>query len=344
MFFNIFKYNLFIRIVFSFVFSFLFSFFFGNFFLFFLNKNKVYQGIRDLNIKSNSKKKNIPIMGGVVTFVSILLMSFIFVNINNINIIILLFYFVFNFFVGLIDDYIKFFCKSYDGLSIRDKFLFQSLITLIFIFFLLYFKIYIYKNNFYLRYLVNNNVYCFFLWYFLLICGINSINFTDGLDGLLTLPLIFVSLFLFLVSLCSSNIYLSSLFKIPYIFYAKDLIIINSILLGTLLSFLRFNFYPAKLFLGDVGSLSLGSLVTMMFILLRKEWYFIIVGYLFFIELISVLFQVFLFKFFNKRLFMMSPIHHHYELLGYTEINIVINLWIVSFFSFFLSCLLFFRI
>ncbi len=343
MFLNFIKCTLFIRILLSFFLSFFFSYFFGKYFLFFLNKNKIYHNVRDLNLKNNFNKSNIPIMGGLIIIFSFLLTSFIFVNWIDINIFILILFFIFNVFIGFLDDFLKVYKKNSDGLSIFYKYLLQSLISILFIFFLLNFKIN-YSNdlifNFFKK-IINIKYYYFFLWYFLLVCGINAVNFTDGLDGLVLFPLILVILFLILVSICSSNFYLSFLLNIKYIYYAKDLILINSILFGSLLSFLLLNFSPAKIFLGDVGSLSLGSLISMMFILLNKELYFILVGYLFFIEFLSVLFQIIFFKLFKIRIFMMSPIHHHYELLGYSEITIVIYFWVISFFSFFLSCLVF---
>lgn len=220
-----------------------------------------------------------------------------------------------NFLIGFLDDFIKIFFKNCDGLSILQKFFLQNLSIFIFIYLMNFFNFFLVNNYYFVLY--------YLFLYILLFISINAVNFTDGLDGLVILPLILVFLFLFLVSLFSSNIYMSKILGINYIYYAKDLCILSIIMIGSCLSFFFFNFYPARIFLGDTGSLSIGSLLSGMFILLHKELYLIVVGFLFFIEFFSVFLQVLFFKFFKKRIFLMTPIHHHYELNNYSEIKIV---------------------
>ncbi len=328
-----------IKVVLSLFFSFFLSFFITNFLLFFFKKYEIFQIIRKNNSNKYFKNYKIPSMGGISIFLNFIFLSFIFVNWLDIHILILILFFILNFFIGFIDDFIKIYFKNCDGLSIFQKFFLQSLSIIFFIYFIVINNLYFNKNNFLVE---KNNFYLYYLlWYFLLFGGINAINFTDGLDGLVILPILFVFLFLFLVSLFSSNVYMSKILGINYIYYAKELCIISSIMFGSCLSFFFFNFYPAQIFLGDTGSLSIGSLLISMFILLHKELYFIIVGFLFVIEFFSVFLQVIFFKLFKKRIFLMTPIHHHYELSNCSEIKIVSSFWIISLISFFISIILF---
>ncbi len=321
----------------SLFFSLFLSFFSIHYLIFFFNKNKIFQVVRKNNSNKFFKKKYVPSMGGISIFLVFFFLMFFFVNIFDIHIFLLILFFILNFLIGFLDDFLKIYLKNCNGLSILQKFFLQNISIFIFIYFIivnnLYFDIH---ENYYYRYLY------YILWYFLLMFGINAVNFTDGLDGLVILPIILVFLFLFIVSLFSSNIYMSNFLGIKYIYYAKDLSIISILMFCSCLFFFAFNFYPAKIFLGDTGSLSIGSLLSAMFILLHKEFYFITVGFLFVIEFLSVVLQVLYFKLFKKRIFLMSPIHHHYELSNYSEIRIVVYFWIISLISLFFSILLFF--
>ncbi len=330
-----------IKSLFSLFFSFIFSFFIIKFFLFFFKKYKIFQVIRKNDSNKYSKKYSIPSMGGISIFLNFIFLFFIFVNWLNIYILILILFFILNFLIGFLDDFLKIFLKKCDGLSIFQKFFLQSLSIFIFIYLMNFFDFFLIKSNFIL--VTNYSYYLYYLFlYILLFVSINAINFTDGLDGLVILPIIVVFIFLFLISLFSSNIYISKILNINYIYYGKELCILNLIMLGSCLSFFFFNFYPAKLFLGDTGSLSIGSLLSGMFILLHKELYLLVAGFIFFIEFFSVFLQVFFFKFFKKRIFLMAPIHHHYELNKYSEIKIVTVFWIISLIFFLISIILFF--
>ncbi len=334
-----------IKILLSFFFSFFISFFLIKYFLIFCNKYNIYGINRKININNKIiKKKNIPTMGGFIIFINFILISLIFLNWYNISILILILFFIINFIIGFLDDFLKIYFKNNKGLSILQKFFLQNLSILFFIYFLVHKNIYVSFEKIYFINFYYINYFYYITWYILLVIGINSINFTDGLDGLVIFPLLLVFLFLFIVSLFSSNLYLSKFFNIIYIHYAKDLCIIISTMLGSCLAFFSFNFFPAKIFLGDIGSLSIGSLVSAIFIILHKEFYFFIVGLLFNIEFFSVILQIFFFKFFNKRIFLMTPIHHHYELKKCSEIKIVSSFWIISLFSFFISIIYFFKV
>ncbi len=332
----------FYNIFFSFILSFLFSFFLGYFFIFYFNKKKIYQYIRFCIRKNHLKKKKIPTMGGFIMIFPILIISFFFVKLNNFYIFLSFLIFILNVIIGFLDDYMKVFFIKNEGLSIFIKYILQSFCSFIFIF------IFCYKNKLmlnkirfpiYNKYVNIGFFYPLFLYFVIIGCS-NSVNLTDGLDGLVIFPLIFLCFFLFILSFISSNIYLSKVFKFEYFFYAKDIVIICSILLGSFLSFFFFNFYPARIFMGDVGSLSLGAFISSLFILLHQEIYLFIVGFLFVLEVFSVIIQIFFIYFFKKKIFLMAPFHHHFELLGFSEIRIVVFFWILSFLFFFIGFLI----
>ncbi len=322
------------------IFSFLFSLFFGKYFLFFLKNMNVYQNNRLCNHKDNFNKNYTPTMGGIIILFPFITIIFFFLFFMSFFSKILFCFFLLNMFIGLLDDYIKCFIKNSNGLSILEKYFLQTIVNFLFVYFLLF------KMNLNVNYLyyINNKIFYLFFLYFIIVFSSNAINITDGLDGLVIFPLILNCILLLIMSIISSSPILSFVFGIKYINYSKDLIIINIVLLGSLFSFFIFNFYPAKVFLGDVGSLSIGFLIISMFILLYKEFYFFLSGFIFFLEIISVIIQVIYFKIFKKRFFYIAPIHHHYEIKGYSEIEIVLFFWILSLICFIFSLLFFLKL
>ncbi len=342
-FFNYFFFdNLLFRSLLSLCFTFFIFIKLINFFLKFFEKNRIYQFVR-YNISNNHLLKiDIPTMGGLVIFCSVLISSLLFIFYLNIYLFLLFFFVFMSTIIGFIDDYVKIFYCSYNGLSIFKKFFLQSVIVIIFIY------LYCSNNSIMLNQvnipILNRNINIGFFYpillYFMIIGIINSVNFTDGLDGLVVLPVILIVIYCLIISLISGNLYLVKIFNVPYLYYSNELVILNLIVLSSLIGFLPFNFYPARIFLGDVGSLFLGSFISVMFILLHRELYFLIVGFLFVVEIYSVVVQILYFKFFHKRFFLMAPIHHHYELKGFKEIRIVSWFWVISFFSFLVSLLI----
>ncbi len=339
---NFFFNNFLFRILLAIFFTVFISIKLNNYFLFFCKKNKIYQFVRYNISKNHLSKVNVPTMGGLIIFISVFISFFLFVYLDKY---IVLFFFVIlmNVIIGFVDDCFKIFYCNFKGLSIFSKIFYQSIVSIIFIYFF-------YNNNVIMFNkinipILNKNIYIgiFYpiLLYFIMISTTNSVNLTDGLDGLVILPVIFSLLFCLVVSLFSGNLYLSKILKIPYLYYSHELIVVNVIMLSALIVFFPYNFYPARIFLGDVGSLFLGSFISVMFILLHKELYLLIVGFLFVLEGFSVILQILYIKLFCKRVFLMAPIHHHYELKGFTEIKIVTWFWVFSFFSFLVSLLIF---
>lgn len=328
-------FNLSFRVLCGFLTSFLITIFFGKLTIFYLNKFKANQIVRSITPKSYFKKNKTPTMGGILMLFSIFLAILLWTNLHD-SYVWYVIYILFSYgIIGFIDDYKKIKQYNYIGLTPMSKYIIQSIFTLIPCFFLLYGNKNIIFSDFITFFIkiFGFNYYFFYILfvYFVIIGTSNAVNITDGLDGLAIIPAIFVLVSFSIVSWISSDIYLSNFFKVMYIHNVKELTIVCSIIIGSLLGFLWFNSHPAQIFLGDVGSLSLGASLGIISVLLKKELMLFVVGGFFVVEILSVIFQVMSFKIFKKRIFYMAPIHHHYELCGLNESKIVIRSWIISF-------------
>ncbi len=326
--------------------SFLISFDLIKYFIFIFNNLNFFQNIRNFLPNNHILKNKIPTMGGLIILICFFLIFFLFFyKIYNFDIFILFLFFVLNALIGLLDDCMKCFILNSSGLSIFNKYILQSFVSILYIFYLYKRNIFLdsFFNFYYLKF--NINYIYFFLLYFILIGISNSVNITDGLDGLVVFPLILNFIFLLIVCI-NKYLFIINFFLVnyEYLIFIKYLIISISIIIGILFSFLYYNFNPAKIFLGDVGSLSLGFILSIIFILLKKKKFILINSFIFIIEIISVMLQIFSFYFLNKRIFLMAPLHHHYELLNYKEKNIVFIFWFFSFILFIISLFLYFKI
>jgi phospho-N-acetylmuramoyl-pentapeptide-transferase len=164
----------------------------------------------------------------------------------------------------------------------------------------------------------------------------NAVNLTDGLDGLASGVIIFSALGLGIMSYLKGNFVIAKYLNLEYIYEAGELVVFISALVGTLIGFLWYNSYPAQVFMGDTGSLTLGGILAVLAVMLREQLFFVIVGMVFVVEALSVITQRYYFKFtkkkygVGKRVFLCAPIHHHFEMKGLHESKIVIRFWIVS--------------
>ena len=165
---------------------------------------------------------------------------------------------------------------------------------------------------------------------FVLIGSSNAVNLTDGLDGLAILPSVLIGGALGLIAYAMGNQLIADYLYLPHLPLSGELIVFCGALIGSGIGFLWYNTYPAQLFMGDIGSLTLGAVLGIMAIILRHELVFAIMAGVFVIETLSVAIQVISFKTRGKRVFLMAPIHHHYELKGYTEPKIIVRFWIVT--------------
>ncbi|QJC34038.1 phospho-N-acetylmuramoyl-pentapeptide-transferase [Enterobacteriaceae endosymbiont of Donacia cinerea] len=333
---NFFFINFKIRLIMSLLTSFIITFFLSPFFINYLNKKKISQIIRKEGPITHYSKNNIPTMGGLILLLSIFISVIFWSNLFNKYIFYALFLMILYAIIGFVDDYYKIILNNSTGLSPYKKLFFQS-ITTIFIIVLIYInnteKIYIQYiiPIFNLRIKYNLNLILYLTFSYFIIIGIsNSVNLTDGLDGLVIMPIIFISLALSILCYFSGDIYFSKNLHFIYIKNIKELIIICLSIVGSGLGFLWYNTYPAKIFMGDIGSLSLGCIISMIAILIRQEFLFLIMCGVFILEAISVIIQVLRFKYDKKRFFLMAPLHHHYELKGIAEPCIIIRFWIIS--------------
>lgn len=325
-----------IRLIISFLISFTITFFLSPFFINYFNKKKISQIIRKNGPITHYSKNNTPTMGGIIFLLAILITVIFCADISNKYIFYSLFIMILYSIIGFIDDFYKIILNNSKGLSPFKKFFFQSVCTITIISFIyinsteqIYIQFILPFTNKIIKY--NLNFILYLTISYLIIIGIsNSVNLTDGLDGLVIMPIIFICFGLSILCYFSGDKYFSKYFNFIYIKNAKELIIICLAIIGSGLGFLWYNTYPAKIFMGDVGSLSLGCIIAIIAVLIRQEFLFLIMCGLFIIESISVIIQVIKFKYDKKRFFLMAPLHHHYELKGITEPCIIIRFWIIS--------------
>ena len=236
--------------------------------------------------------------------------------------------------LGAYDDYRKIKYKNYSGVSFRFKMITQILIAIIGIIFLSYFSDHSELEYLYFPFFKNLiiNLGWFFIPFgvFIIVGSSNAVNLTDGLDGLATVPVILVASCFAFISYVTGNIVFSDYLHIPYIEGIGEIAVFCGSIIGACIGFLWFNAPPAKIFMGDTGSLSLGGSLGVVSIISKHEIVLGIIGGLFVLETVSVIIQVLSFRLTGKRVFMMAPLHHHFEKKGWAESTVVIRFWIIS--------------
>ena len=302
----------------------------------YLNSKNLYQSIRSDGPKSHIKNKSqTPSMGGLIIIISIIFSTFLWSDILNKNIWVLSFTLISFGAIGFYDDYQKFVHSSSDGISGKKKLILQIIISGFIAYFIFSTSTSLIELELMLPFLKNFALYLgiFFIpWSILvIISSSNAVNLTDGLDGLAILPCILIAAAFVLFAYVEGNFNIANYLLIPYLPGASEIAIFSSTIVGAGLGFLWYNSYPAEVFMGDVGSLSLGAVLATIAILLRLEVVYAIMGGVFVVEALSVIIQVASFKLFGKRVFRMSPIHHHFELKGWPEPKIIVRFWIITF-------------
>ena len=236
--------------------------------------------------------------------------------------------------LGAYDDYKKIKFKNSSGISFKFKLITQILIALTAMLMLSHFSQHEELTNLYFPFFKNLiiNLGWFFVPFsiFVIVGSSNAVNLTDGLDGLATVPVILVAACFAFISYVTGNIVFSEYLQITYIEGMGEASIFCGAIIGSCLGFLWFNAPPAKIFMGDTGSLALGGSLGAVGIITKHEIVLAITGGLFVLEAVSVIVQVLSFKLTGKRVFKMAPIHHHYEKKGWAESTIVIRFWIIS--------------
>jgi len=280
------------------------------------------------------KKIGTPTMGGVLILIGLFLGILLWGDLSNPYIWFLIIIVASFGLLGAYDDYQKIKFKNSSGISIKFKIFFQILIAIIGILFLSYFSDYAGLRDLYFPFFKNLiiNLGWFFIPFsvFIIVGSSNAVNLTDGLDGLATVPVILVAACFAFISYVTGNIVFSDYLQIPYIEGVGEVSIFCGSIIGSCLGFLWFNAPPAKIFMGDTGSLALGGSLGAVGIITKHEIVLAITGGLFVLEAVSVIVQVISYKLTGKRIFRMAPIHHHFEKKGWPESTIVIRFWIIS--------------
>jgi phospho-N-acetylmuramoyl-pentapeptide-transferase len=273
-------------------------------------------------------------MGGLVILMGIIVSVIMWSDLTNIYILFLLYILISLGLLGALDDYKKITNQNSSGISFKFKFFSQIILSVIGISVLTYYLNYQELTNLYFPFFKDLviNLGWFFIPFsvFIIVGASNAVNLTDGLDGLATVPVILVAACFAFISYVAGNIIFSEYLQITYIEGTGEISIFCGAIIGSCLGFLWFNAPPAKIFMGDTGSLSLGGSLGAIGIITKHEIVLAITGGLFVLEAVSVIVQVVSYKLTGKRVFRMAPIHHHYEKKGWPESTVVIRFWIIS--------------
>ena len=299
-----------------------------------LNAYQINQTVRSDGPPTHFDKVGTPTMGGLLILVSLLVSTLMWADLNNRFIQVTMFTCLLFGLIGFIDDYRKLINRSPRGMGAGAKFLAQSMVALVSALFLYItaqsavdtaLAIPFFKNiAFPLGVLFIPLTYC------VIVGTSNAVNLTDGLDGLAIVPTVMVAGALGVFCYLSGHAVFSQYLAIPKIPGSGEMVVFCAALVGSGIGFLWFNTYPAQVFMGDIGSLSLGASLGIVATIARQELVLLIMGGLFVLETVSVIIQVISFKLTGQRIFRMAPIHHHFELKGWPEPRVIVRFWIIS--------------
>jgi len=299
-------------------------------------KNKqAHQPIYELAPDGHQAKSGTPTMGGVIFVFTTLIATLLTAKLNNPYIVGALLIIGLFSVIGIKDDLAKITnAENSAGLSARMKLVYQSLASFAVIGALYY------ANHtttlfvpFYKFPIFDMGFYAIIFWVLVMVASSNAVNLTDGLDGLAVVPSIISFFTLSLIVYITGHAILSGYLLLPNIKLVGELAIVGSSFIGALIAFLWFNSHPAQVFMGDSGSLPIGGFMGYMAIVGKSEILLVIIGFLFVLETVSVILQVGSYKLRKKRVFLMAPIHHHFEKKGWHENKIIVRFWIIAFMS-----------
>ena len=300
-----------------------------------LSRYQIGQRVRSDGPQTHLQKSGTPTMGGGLILVAMGLGTLLWADLSSRFVWILLAT-TFGFgLVGFYDDYLKLVVGNSKGLAARYKYLAQSLAAVVAAYALHSLHQTAAETTLYVPFFktvaVPMTIAGFVAYAYLVIVGTsNAVNLTDGLDGLAIMPAVMVAMALGVFAYATGNIKFAGYLQIPYINGVGELLIFSSTLTGAGLGFLWFNAYPAEVFMGDVGALGLGAALGAIAVIVRQEIVLFVMGGVFVIETLSVVIQVISFKLTGRRVFRMAPLHHHYELKGWKENQVVVRFWIVT--------------
>ena len=301
-----------------------------------LNFKQIGQVIRNDGPESHLSKAGTPTMGGALILVAIAVSTLLWADLSNRYIWVVLIVTMSFGVIGFVDDYIKLVRQDPKGLLSRYKYFWQSLVGASAAVFLYQTAVIPAETQlivpFFKDVIVPLGGWYMLLTYLVIVGSSNAVNLTDGLDGLAVMPTVMVASALGLFSYVTGHYEFANYLAIPYIPGAGELTVFCAAMVGAGLGFLWFNTYPAQVFMGDIGALALGAALGTVAVLIRQELVLMIMGGVFVIETLSVIVQVASYKLRGKRVFLMAPIHHHYELKGWPEPRIIVRFWIITVF------------
>jgi phospho-N-acetylmuramoyl-pentapeptide-transferase len=299
-----------------------------------LSGYSVKQNIRSDGPQTHLLKAGTPTMGGAFLLLSILVSTLLWGDLENRYIWVVCFVtFAFGA-IGAFDDIKKLIQGGSAGISARLKFALQSAVALIAAWWLFQTAVVPVETNLYVplfkNIVIDLGAWFIVLTYFVIVGSSNAVNLTDGLDGLAIMPTAMVAGALGIFAYVSGHSAFAEYLAIPFIPLAGELVVFCAAIVGAGLGFLWFNAYPAQVFMGDVGALSLGAALGVVAVLVRQEIVLVIMGGVFVVETLSVMIQVASFKLTGKRVFKMAPLHHHFELRGWPEPRVIVRFWIIT--------------
>lgn len=333
--FNVFKYITF-RAAMGSITAFLFSVLVGPLIIKKLSHLKIGESPRKKHVEKlyelHKHKEGTPTMGGIIIILSVLISTVLWARLDNRLVVLCLISVLWLGIVGFVDDYIKLIKIRSFGLSATAKFAGQLILGAAI-------ALYLYMDpqistQLYIPFLkhafFNLGIFYVFFVIIVVVGTSNAVNLTDGLDGLAIGCISLIALAYSVISYLTGNVKFSDYLNIYYLAGSGELTVFCAIIAGSGLGFLWFNSYPATVFMGDTGSLPLGGAIGVVSVLIKKEILLFIVGGIFVAEVLSVIVQVLSYRFFGRRVFLMAPLHHHFQLRGWPEAKITVRFWIVG--------------
>ena len=329
--FNVFRYITF-RAAMAALLSLMISFLLGPWLIRVLTDKQIGQQIRDDGPASHAVKAGTPTMGGVLILVALVISTLMLADVANIYVLLALLATVGSGAVGFADDYLKLTRKNSKGLPPRVKLLGQFAVAFVVAVVLYNLPRFSTEIAFPFVKTLRLHLDIFYIPFAMLVMvgASNAVNLTDGLDGLAIGPVMVSAGAYAIIAYATGHLKFAEYLQIPYVAGVGELTVFCAAVVAAGLGFLWFNAYPAQMFMGDVGSLSLGTALGVVAVMTKNEIVLVIIGGVFVIEALSVIFQVASYKMRRKRVFLMAPIHHHYELKGWKEPQIIVRFWILS--------------
>ncbi|MGB5630729.1 MAG: phospho-N-acetylmuramoyl-pentapeptide-transferase [Woeseiaceae bacterium] len=299
-----------------------------------LQVNQLGQPVRDDGPETHLLKAGTPTMGGTLILAAISISTLLWANLENLYVWVVLFVTLSFGVIGYVDDYKKLILQDPAGISAKQKLFWQSSAALIAAVALYVTATDEVQTSLLIPYFkdlaIPLGLFQVVVTYFFIVGFSNAVNLTDGLDGLAIMPTVLVGGALGIFAYVTGNVNFSDYLGIPYVSGTGEILVFCTAMAGAGLGFLWFNTYPAQVFMGDIGALSLGAALGAVAVVVRQEIVLAIMGGVFVVETLSVMIQVASFKLTGKRVFRMAPLHHHFELKGWAEPKVIVRFWIIT--------------